>query len=166
MMILGWPWLILGQCQICSRRRLYGKKWKCLISYKPFKWPPSKPYILVFLFMRHIQWHGHWVPRGNAPPHYFIEGIMSQKPYIFVFLVIRDIQWHRFWVPEVTPHPLSLHIRRNRNHLDPHHLPIYIFVTYVKMHSMTETLGPPGACPIPSFHKKALYLRICSDPHP
>ena len=87
-----WPWDDICQGQIWSHSQLYGKKWK------PFKLPPFNPYILMFLMMRHIQWHGPWVPRGMPRPFISLKANISET--------------------------------------------IYILVSYVKRHSVTQTLGP------------------------
>ena len=56
---------------------------KMLNSFETVEIPNYEPYIFLFLMMRHIQWHGLWIPKGSpgGMPHplHFIKCVISRK---------------------------------------------------------------------------------------
>ena len=112
----------------------------------------QKPYIVLFLELRLIQWHKLGVPRGHALTPYISETIQfpTPKPYV-LFFMIRCIQWNRQAVPwgYASPPPVKIRLNNLETIQNPTSIIIYI-VPYDKIQSLTLTVGPQRVCPTPS----------------
>ena len=137
--------------------------------------PTLKPYLFLFLMIRHIQWH--WLRSPRSMPHLlqFMLNISetvqncAYEPYILLFLIIRHIQWYWLGVPRVCPTP-SVHKRLNisetvQNPIPKLYILLFLMIRHIQWHwpwtpwgyapppPMIPTRDPLGVRPTP-FHFK------------